>query len=75
MIKKPGVRTLLGSQQVKGPKTVLKSEQHYFGHIFWSLWEKVRSKNSVLVVSEILRVFFNILTSDEKYSLTVKASV
>ena len=27
-------------------------------------------KNSALVVSEILRLFFNILTPDEKYSLS-----
>ena len=33
------------------------------------------SKNSVLVVSEMLRLFVNILTPDEKYSLFLKASV
>ena len=33
------------------------------------------SKNSVLVLSEILRLFGNILTPDEKYSLAAKASV
>ena len=33
------------------------------------------SKTSVLVVSEILRLFVNILTPDDKYSLSVKASV
>ena len=33
------------------------------------------SKNSLLVVSEILRLFVNILTPDEKYSLSVEASV
>ena len=32
-------------------------------------------KKSFLVVSEILRLFVNILTPDEKYSLLVKASV
>ena len=32
-------------------------------------------KNSVLVVSRILRRFVNILTPNEKYSLSVKASV
>ena len=32
-------------------------------------------KYSVLVVSEMLRLFVNILRSDEKYSLSVKASV
>ena len=33
------------------------------------------SKNSVLVVSEMLRLFVNILTPDEKYSFSAKASV
>ena len=33
------------------------------------------SKNAVLEVSEILRLFFNIMTPDEKYSLSAKASV
>ena len=33
------------------------------------------SKSFVLVVSEILRLFFNIVTLDEKYSLSVKAIV
>ena len=33
------------------------------------------SKSSVLVVSEILGLIFNILTPDEKYCLSVKASV
>ena len=32
-------------------------------------------KNPVLVVSEILRLFVNILTPDDKYSLSVKATV
>ena len=33
------------------------------------------SKKFVLVVSELLRLFVNILTPNEKYSLSVKASV
>ena len=33
------------------------------------------SKNSILVVSLILGLFVNILTPDEKYSFSVKASV
>ena len=33
------------------------------------------SKNSHLVVSEILRVFVNILAPDNKYSLSIKANV
>ena len=75
MTKKPPVRTLMGSQHVKGSKSLLKSPRQYFCHIFWSLLEKMSSKNSVLLVSEILRVIRNILTPDEKYSLSVTATV
>ena len=74
MPKKPRVRTLMDSQHVKGSETLLKSAPQYFGDIFWSLWKKISSKNYFLEVSEILRLFFNILTSDDKYSLSVKAS-
>ena len=75
MPKKPRVRTLMDSQHVKGSETLLKSARQYFCHIFWSLWKNMSSKNSLLVVSEILRLFVNILTPDEKYSLSVKAGV
>ena len=75
MLKMSCVRKLMGSQKVKGTKTLLKSARQYFCHIFWSLWKKISSKNSFLEVSEILRLFVNILTPDDKYSLSVKASV
>ena len=75
MLKKPCVGTLMRSQHVKGSKTLLKSPQQCFCQILWSLWKKNCSKNVVLEVSEILWLFFNILTPDEKYSLSVKASV
>ena len=72
MPKKPRVRTLMDSQHVKGFKgseSLLKSARQYFCHIFWSLWKEISSKNSVLVVFEILRVFIIILILDDKYSL------
>ena len=75
MPKKPRVKTLMDSQHVKGSGRLIQSAQKYFCHIFWSLWNEISSKNSVLVVSEILRLFVNILTPDGKYSLSVKASV
>ena len=75
MPKKPHVRILMDTQQVKGSEKLLKSARQYFCHIFLSLWKEISSKNSVLVDSEILRLFVNILTPDEKYSLSVKASV
>ena len=73
MAKKLPVRTLMGSQHVKGSKTVLKSARKYFSHILWSLWTKISSKHFVLLVFEILRLFVNILRPDENYSVSVKA--
>ena len=75
MPKKRRVRTLMDGQHFKGTETVIKCARQYFCHIFWSLWKEISSKNSVLVVSEILRLFGNILTPDEMYSLSAKATV
>ena len=75
MPKKLRLRTLKESQHVKGSETLLKSARQNFWHIFWSLWKEISSKSSVLVISEILRLFVNILTPDDKYSLSVKAGV
>ena len=75
MPKKLHVRTLMDSQHVKGFESLLISARQYFCHIFWSLWKKRTSGNPVLVVSETFRLFVNILTPDDKYSVSVKASV
>ena len=75
MQKKPSVRTLMESQDVKESDILLKSARKYFCHIFYSLLKEISSKNSVSLVSEMLRLFVNILTPDDKYSLSVKASV
>ena len=55
MPKKAPVRKLMDSQHVKVSKTLLKSAQEYFFHLFCSLWKEISSKNYVLVVSEILK--------------------
>ena len=75
MPKKTRVRNLIDGQHVKGSERLLNSAGHYPCHIIWSPWKEVSSKNFALVVSDILRLFLNILTPDEKYSLSVKASV
>ena len=75
MPEKTRVRTLMDTQHVKGSQKLLKSATHYFRNIFLSLRKEISSKNSVLVVSEILRLFVNILTPNDKYSLSVKAGV
>ena len=73
MPKKPRVRTLMDSQHVKGSERLLKSSRQYFCHVFWSLWKEISSKNYVLVVSEILRLFVNIVRPDDKYSVWLKS--
>ena len=75
MPKKLHFKTIMDGQHVKGSERMLKSARQYFCHIFWSLWKKIRPKNSVLAVSEILWLFVKILTPDEKYSLSVKATI
>ena len=78
MPKKPRVRTLMDSQHVKGFKgseSLLKSARQCFCNIFWKLWKEISSKNAVLVVPGILRVFADILTPHDKYSLFGKAGV
>ena len=63
MPKKHLVRTLRDSEHVKGSETLLKSSRQYFTNIFLALREKINSKISVIVVSEILRLFFNTFTT------------
>ena len=75
MEKKPRVRTRMDSQHVKVSERPIKCAQQYFSQIFRSLWKKISRKNSVLVASETLRLFVNILTPDDKSFLSVKASV
>ena len=44
-------------------------------HFLMTLKENQLEQLYVLVVSEILRLFVNLLTTDDKCSLSVKASV
>ena len=74
MDKKLCVRTRMDSEHVKSSERLLKSARQDFFQIFLSLWKAISSKNSAVVVSEILRLFINILTPDDKYSLSVKTS-
>ena len=70
MPKKLRARTLMDNQDAKWSETLLKHKRLYLCYIFWSLWKEISSKNYFLEVSKILRRFVNILTPDEKYSLS-----
>ena len=75
MAKKPSVSTLMDCQHVKVGKKLFRSPLKYFCHIFLSLCKEISSKKVFLVESVILRLFFNKLTPDDKYSLSLKASL
>ena len=74
MPKKPLVRTLVGSQHVKVSETVFKISWLDFWYFFWAPRKKFSCRNCILIVSEILRLFINILIPHDKYSLSVKVS-
>ena len=59
---------------LKGPKTAYLCTAVFLPYFLITLKEN-ELKISVLVVSNILRLFVNILTPDERYSLSGKASV
>ena len=67
--KKPPCRTPFNSQHVNGSQISLKSASHYFYLNSPSLWAKLILKISLLVVCEILGVFVDTLTADDKYNL------
>ena len=47
---------------------MLKSARHHYYPIFPCIWDILSWKKSALVWSEILRLFVNTLTADNKYS-------
>ena len=65
--KKHRSRTPFESQHVKGSQTLVKSAWDHFHHIFLSLCETLILEISPLVICEILRVFRNTLTANDKY--------
>ena len=64
----------MDSKHVKGSKTLPKTARRLFCNNFLSLLNNVSSKISIVVVSEILRLFVKILTPNGKYPLSENAS-
>ena len=60
--------TPFGNERVNGFETLLKSARHHYFPIFPRIRDKLIWKESVLVTSEIFRLFVNTLTPDDKYS-------
>ena len=66
--KRSCFRRPCGNQRVNVFQTLLKSARHHYYPIFPCIWDILSSKKSALVWSEILRLFVNTLTADNKYS-------
>ena len=60
-------KTLFDSQHVKSPQTLVKSAWENFHQIFSSPWENLIWERSPLVICQILDVFRNTLTANDKY--------
>ena len=66
--KRSCFRTQLANERVNGFQTLLKSARnHYYAH-FSSIRSKSSCKKSPSVWYEILRLFVNALTANDKYS-------
>ena len=61
-------RRPFGNQRVNVFQTLLKSARQHYYPIFSCIWDMLSLKKSALVSSEILRLFVNTLTADNKYS-------
>ena len=68
MSKRSCFRAPFGNERINGFQTLLKSARYHYYRLFSWLRDKLSVKNSALVCSEILRLFVNTLTADDKYS-------
>ena len=66
--KRSSFRRPCCNQPVNGFQTLLKSARHHYYLIFPCIWDILSWKKSALVWSEILRLFVNTLTADNKNS-------
>ena len=69
MSKKSHFTGPLASNIVRRAQTLLKSEPHDIYHIRCSLWRQTSWSKSLFVICKFLRIFVNILSADDKYSL------
>ena len=65
---RPCFKTRVGNEGVDGLKILLKTARHHYYSIAPWIGDKLSCKNSTLVKFEILGLFVNTLTTDDKYS-------
>ena len=67
LYKKGRFRTRLDTQHVNASQVLANSPWGHIYHVFPSISENLISKMCLLVLAEILLVFVNTLTADDKY--------
>ena len=68
--KKSCFRTPFANESFNGFQTLLKSARHHYYPLFLSIRGKLSCKKLPSVWYEILRLFVNALTVDDKYSVS-----
>ena len=68
MCKRSRSRTTFGSQRSNGLQSLLKSSLHHFYIIVPLIWDKLNCKRLLLVRFELLALFLNTMTTDDKIS-------
>ena len=68
MSKRSCFRTPLANERDNGFQTLSKSARHHYYPLFSSNGRKLSCKKSPSVWYQILRLFVNALTADDKYS-------
>ena len=61
-------RTPFADEPVNGFQTLLKAARNHYYPLFSSIWGKLSWKKSTSAWYEILKLFVEILTADDKYS-------
>ena len=69
MCKKSPSRLPFQKEHGKRVSALFKSERQRLYHIYWSMGRILNCKKSLLVICKILRLFLNILSAADKYSL------
>ena len=67
MSRRPCITTPFDSQHALWSQTPLESAREHFYHIFSLLWWKLSWKISLLVICEIIGLFVNTMSVDDKY--------
>ena len=75
MSKKCCFTVPFNKQHGKNSKTLFKSERRHLRQIYWSFRKQLTLKKSLLVIWKILRLFVNIFTADDKYSLPNRSNL